>query len=336
MSPTICLIPGDGIGREVIPEAARVLAHLCPDIRFTQAEAGWETFLRQGTALPEATIQAVAQADATLFGATQSPTDGRITGYQSPILELRQRFDLYANLRPTVALLPDHPPVDLLIVRENTEGLYIREEESNGETAVARRRITRRASQRIAQVAFWHARARGGRNGRPPKVTIIHKANVLSLTDGLFRSAALETAEDFPDIQVDEMLVDAAAMWLVKDPARFDVLLTPNLYGDILSDLAAGLVGGLGLAPSANVGDNHVAVFEPVHGSAPDIAGKGIANPVAAFLSGALALEHLGRREEAKRLRIAIFAALRSGPLPPDFGGNATTTTFTETVLHAL
>ncbi len=336
MSPTICLIPGDGVGQEVIPETARVLAHLCPDIHFTQAEAGWETFLRQGTALPETTIQAVAQADATLFGATQSPTDGPVEGYKSPILELRRRFDLYANLRPTMALLPHHPPVDLLIVRENTEGLYIREENSDGDTAVARRRITRRASQRVARVAFWHARSRGGREDRPPKVTIVHKANVLPLTDGLFRRAALEVAEDYPDVQVEDMLVDAAAMWLVKDPVRFDVLLAPNLYGDILSDLAAGLVGGLGLAPSANVGDNQVAVFEPVHGSAPDIAGRGIANPIAAFLSGALALEHLGRREEAKRLRIAIFAALQTGPLPPDLGGDATTTAFTETVLHAL
>ncbi len=330
MSPTICLIPGDGIGQEVIPETARVLAHLCPDIHFTQAEAGWETFLRQGTALPEATIQAVARADATLFGATQSPTDGPVQGYKSPILDLRRRFDLYANLRPTHTLLPHHPQVDLLIVRENTEGLYIRDEESDGETAVALRRITRRASQRIARVALEHARARRGR------LTIIHKANVLPLTDGLFRRAALEVAEDYPDVQVEDMLVDAAAMWLVKDPARFDVLVAPNLYGDILSDLAAGLVGGLGLAPSANIGDNRVAVFEPVHGSAPDIAGQGVANPTAALLSGAMALDHLGRVEEARRLRIAIYAALQSGPLPVDLGGDASTIEFTETVIHTL
>ncbi len=330
MSPTICLIPGDGIGQEVIPETARVLAHLCPHIHFTQAEAGWETFLRQGTALPEATIQAVARADATLFGATQSPTDGPVQGYKSPILELRRGFDLYANLRPTHTLLPHQPQVDLLIVRENSEGLYIREEESDGETAVARRRITRGASQRIARVALEQARARRG------QLTIIHKANVLPLTDGLFRTAALEVAEEYPDVQVDELLVDAAAMWLVKDPARFDVLVAPNLYGDILSDLAAGLTGGLGLAPSANVGDDGVAVFEPVHGSAPDIAGQGVANPTAALLSGAMALEHLGRVEEARRLRIAIYAALQSGPLPADLGGNASTIEFTEAVIHAL
>ncbi len=330
MSPTICLIPGDGIGQEVIPETARVLAHLCPDITFTQANAGWETFERTGSALPQATLARAAQADAILFGATQSPTDGRKTGYASPILALRQHFDLYANLRPTIALLPGHPPVDLLIVRENSEGLYIREEESDGETAIARRRITRRASQRTARVALEHARARRGR------LTIIHKANVLPLTDGLFRRAALEVAEDYPDVQMEDMLVDAAAMWLVKDPARFDVLVAPNLYGDILSDLAAGLVGGLGLAPSANIGDNRVAVFEPVHGSAPDIAGQGVANPTAALLSGAMALEHLGRVEEARRLRIAIYAALQSAPLPADLGGNASTIEFTETVIHAL
>ncbi len=334
--PTICLIPGDGIGQEVIPATAHVLAALRPDFTFTLAQAGWNTFLETGTALPEATIQAVARADATLFGATQSPTHGRVTGYQSPILELRRRFDLYANLRPTRSLLPEHPPVDLLIVRENTEGLYIREEESDGETAVARRRITRGASQRVARLAFWHARARGGRKDRPPKVTIVHKANVLPLTDGLFRQAALEVAEDYPDVQVEDMLVDAAAMWLVKDPARFDVLLAPNLYGDILSDLAAGLVGGLGMAPSANMGDGSVALFEPVHGSAPDIAGQGIANPIAAFLSGALALEHLRMPEEAARLRNAIHAALHAGHRPRDLGGEATTTAFTEAVIQAM
>ncbi len=326
----ICLIPADGIGQEVIPETARVLSTLCPDITMTHAEAGWGTFVKTGTALPEATLQAVAAADATLFGATQSPTDGSVAGYKSPILELRRRFDLYANLRPTHTLLPNQPQVDLLMVRENSEGLYIREEESDGETAVARRRITRRASQRIARVALRQARARRGR------LTIIHKANVLPLTDGLFRRSVLEVAADYPNVQVDEMLVDAAAMWLVRDPARFDVLVAPNLYGDILSDLAAGLTGGLGLAPSANVGDDGVALFEPVHGSAPDIAGRGVANPTAALLSGAMALDYLGRNEEASRLRIAVYAALQTGPLPPDLGGDATTTQFIETVLHAL
>ncbi|HEY81478.1 MAG TPA: isocitrate/isopropylmalate dehydrogenase family protein [Caldilineae bacterium] len=336
MMPTICLVPGDGIGQEVIPETARVLAALCPDMRFTLAQAGWEVFLRTGSALPEATVHAVAQADATLFGAIQSPTDGRVTPYRSPILDLRQRFDLYANLRPARGLLPEHPPIDLLIVRENSEGLYVREEESDGETAVARRRITWRASLRIARVAFWHARARGGREGRPPLVTIVHKANVLPRTDGLFRAAAREAAEDFPDVQVEEMLVDAAAMKLVQDPARFDVILAPNLYGDILSDLAAGLAGGLGLAPSANLGDGPVALFEPVHGSAPDIAGRGVANPVAALLSGAMALERLGRAEEATRLRNAIHAVLYAGVRPPDLGGDATTVQFAEAVIHAL
>lgn len=326
---TICLIPGDGIGQEVIPATGRILAALCPDIDFTLAEAGWGTFQRTGSALPEATVQAVARADATLFGATQSPTDGRKTDYRSPILDLRARFDLYANLRPARALLPHHPPVDLLMVRENSEGLYIRDEEGDRKTALARRRITRRASLRIARVALAQARARRG------SLTIIHKANVLPLTDGLFRRAVLEAARDFPDVRVEEMLVDAAAMRLVQHPARFDVLVAPNLYGDILSDLTAGLVGGLGLAASANVGDD-VAIFEPVHGSAPDIAGLGVANPVAAFLSAAMALDYLHQEKAARRLRIAIHAALHAGPLPPDLGGNATTHQFTEAVLHAL
>lgn len=328
--PTICLIPGDGIGPEVIPAAARVIAHLCPDITFTQADAGWGTFERTGSALPPSTLARAAQADAILFGATQSPTDGRKTGYVSPILALRQHFDLYANLRPARALLPGQPSVDLLMVRENTEGLYIREEESDGETAIARRRITRRASQRVARVALEQARARRG------QLTLIHKANVLPLTDGLFRRAVLETASDFPDVRVNELLVDAAAMWLVKDPARFDVLVAPNLYGDILSDLAAGLTGGLGLAASANIGDARPALFEPVHGSAPDIAGRGVANPVAAILSGALALRFLGLGDAATRVEQAVVQTLRAGILPPDLGGSATTTELTDAVIARL
>lgn len=340
-APNICLIPGDGVGQEVIPAAAQVVAALEPNLRLVEAEAGWECFRRHGTALPEATVEAVAAADATLFGATQSPSGGS-PGYASPILALRKRFDLYANLRPTATLLPGQPTVDLLIVRENTEGLYSGRERREGDTAIAERVITRAASERIAVVAFEQARSRAASRAASeasasggtaqPSVTIVHKANVLKVSDGLFRESCLAVAQRYPDVAVREMLVDAAAMWLVKDPGRFDVIVTTNLFGDILSDLAAGLVGGLGVAPSANLGRERVAIFEPVHGSAPDIAGKGIANPVGALLSAAMMLEHLGSVSSARRLQRAVAASLRAGIMTPDLGGTATTARVVEYV----
>lgn len=352
--PTICLIPGDGVGQEVIPAAAQVLAAVAPDLTFVEAEAGWECFLRRGTALPDETLAAVAAADATLFGATQSPSTV-VEGYRSPILALRRHFDLYANLRPvagrvqfpgTCEVPGNSGAVDLLIVRENSEGLYAGRERRDGDTAIAERVITRRASQRIARVAFEKARQRAAR--RAPIVnspihhfpinhlTIVHKANVLKLTDGLFRETCLEVARDYPDIVVNEMLVDAAAMWLVKDPAHFDVVVTTNLFGDILSDLAAGLVGGLGVAPSANIGAGRVAVFEPVHGSAPDIAGRGLANPVGAILSAAMLLEHIGRTEAAGQVRRAVAETLVHGIITADLGGAATTGQMVAAVVQSL
>jgi len=349
---TICLIPGDGVGQEVIPAAARVLAVIRPDLSFVQADAGWDCFERCGTALPEATVAAVAAAVATLFGATQSPSTV-VAGYRSPILALRKQFDLYANLRPTATLLPGQPAVDLLIVRENTEGLYSGRERREGDTAIAERVITRAASERIARVAFEQARRRSTQANhaaarslpmgritqhvsRSTHVTIVHKANVLKLTDGLFRECCLAVAADYPDVEVNEMLVDAAAMWLVKDPARFDVIVTTNLFGDILSDLAAGLVGGLGVAPSANVGVGQVAVFEPVHGSAPDIAGRGLANPIGAILSAALLLEHLGDGESAGRVARAVAETVAAGILTADLGGTANTQQVTDAICQRL
>jgi homoisocitrate dehydrogenase len=226
--------------------------------------------------------------------------------------------------------LPGQPAVDLLIVRENTEGLYSGRERRVGDTAIAERVITRGASERIAQVAFTQARLRAearslAGNAQPATVTVVHKANVLPVTDGLFRQSCLRIAASYPDVTIQEMLVDAAAMWLVKEPARFDVIVTTNLFGDILSDLAAGLVGGLGVAPSANLGAGRVAVFEPVHGSAPDIAGRGIANPTGALLCGAMLLAHLERPATAKRLEHAVAATLAAGVLTPDLGGSACT-----------
>jgi homoisocitrate dehydrogenase len=327
---TVCLIPGDGIGKEVVPAAARVLESLQLGIGFTHAEAGWECFEKHGDALPPATIAAIEQAGAMLFGATQSPST-KVEGYKSPVLALRKRFDLYANLRPTASLPGTRQGVDLLIVRENTEGLYAgRERREDADTAITERLITRRASERIARTAFEHARKRRG------KVTIVHKANVLKETDGLFREACLTVAAQYPDVQHNELLVDACAMWLVKDPARFDVIVTTNLFGDILSDEAAGLIGGLGVAPSSNIGAGRVAYYEPVHGSAPDIAGKGIANPIGAILSAAMLLRDAGQGEAASRVEAAVIRTLEDNILPGDLGGAATTDQVTGAIIARL
>jgi homoisocitrate dehydrogenase len=334
----ICLIPGDGVGQEVIPAARQVLEAVLPDAQYNTAEAGWECFLRRGTSLPEATLQAAQSADATMFGATQSPLEC-VEGYFSPILALRRQLDLYANLRPVTTLQRGATAVDLLIVRENTEGLYAGRERSDGETAIAERVITRRASQRIARAAFEQARRRASTRTpafRQAKVTIVHKANVLKLSDGLFREACRTIGAGFPDVEVEEMLVDTTAMQLVRDPGRFDVIVTTNLFGDILSDLAAGLVGGLGVAPSGNLGDRRAAVFEPVHGSAPDIAGRGIANPIGAILSAALLLEHLGHDAGARRVRQAVAATVAAGITTPDLGGSADTRDVLEAILFRV
>jgi len=315
-STRICVIEGDGIGHEVTPVAVEVLRAVAPDLEFVHAEAGWECFQRRGTAIPEETWEAIEGSDGVLFGAISAPS-ARAPGYEPVIITLRQKLGLYANLRPVVSPpLPGYRPgVDLLVVRENTEGLYVGREKSDGEAAVAERVITRKASERIAHLAFTLARR------RRRKVTIVHKANVLRETCGLFREAAFRVAEGFPDVEAGEMLVDAMAMWLAKAPERFDVVLTPNLFGDILSDEASVWGGGLGMAPSLNLGKG-MALAEPVHGSAPDIAGKGVANPVAAILSGAMLLGiHLGREEEARRIKEAVWEVLGEGYHTPDLPG---------------
>jgi homoisocitrate dehydrogenase len=303
MSHTITLIPGDGIGQEVVPAAARVLQSFALSLTLRFADAGWATFQSSGDALPPATLALCETSDAILFGATQSPME-KIAGYRSPILQLRKRFDLFANLRPA-----RQGDIDLLIVRENTEGLYSGRErvEDDGATAIAERVITRHASERIVRAACEQAIARRRR------LTIVHKANVLKETCGLFRRVAFEVTTAYPDLEVEEMLVDTAAMRLVQEPTRFDVIVTTNLFGDILSDLAAGLTGGLGIAPSANLGVGRPAVFEPVHGSAPDIAGKGIADPRAALLSTAMLLAFLGYTAQAQALAAACHAIDHKG-----------------------
>lgn len=333
----ICLIEGDGIGREVIPAGRRLLEATGLPFEFIPAEAGWEAFQRHGAALPAATLAAAQEADATLFGAVSSPLQP-VAGYQSPIVALRRQLDLYANLRPVRSqpVPGSRPGIDLLIVRENTEDLYAGRERSDGHEAVTERVITRHASERIVRLAFRQAQARinHGARGRP-LVTIVHKANVLRATCGLFREVAFQVAQEFPDVQAEEMLVDTCAMRLITEPERFDVIVTTNLFGDILSDEAAALVGGLGLAPSGNVGDQR-GLFEPVHGSAPDIAGQGIANPMATFLAVAMLLDHLGEGEVAECVRRAVDRVLRQGPRTPDLGGTARTAEVTEAVIAAL
>ncbi len=333
----IGLIPGDGIGIEVVPAAAAVMeAALALESRrvdFVELAAGWDTFQSQGTALPDETLAALRTCDGALFGAVSSPSQ-RVDGYSSPIIGMRRALDLYANLRPVISapIAGSRPGVDLLIVRENTEGLYVKQErlDPDGERAVAERVITRRASTRIAEMAFVQAQHRTAARDltdvekRSPLVTIVHKANVLSITDGLFRESVLGVAKQFPGVKAEEQLVDSMAYRLYLEPERYDVVVAPNLYGDILSDAAAALVGGLGLVPSANVGQDFVLV-EPVHGSAPDIAGQGVANPVATIRAAALLLKSLGRSQAADAIDRSVYSVLADGPRTRDLGGTGTT-----------
>jgi homoisocitrate dehydrogenase len=342
---TIVLINGDGIGQEVIPAAAEVLAALGLEFKFVEAHAGFEHFQKTGNAIPDETLAEVEAAGVAMFGATSSPST-TVNGYRSPILALRKAFDLYANLRPTFSLPGkfSRPNIDLLVVRENTEGLYAGRERREGDTAIAERVITVKGSERIARVAFEQAderrrtedeRRKTKDEGRTRSVTIVHKANVLKVTDGLFRETCLKVATEFPNVKVKEMLVDAMAMRLMRDPENFDVIVTTNLFGDILSDEASALMGGLGVAPSANLGVK-AAVFEPVHGSAPDIAGQGIANPIGAILSAGMLLEHIGQPKAAERVRQAVTETIQAGIVTPDLGGSAKTQDVTKGVIANL
>ncbi|GAB7038409.1 MULTISPECIES: isocitrate/isopropylmalate dehydrogenase family protein [Catenuloplanes] len=330
MEPRLCVIPGDGIGQEVVPVAVQVLRTVLPEVRYERAEAGWECFRSRGVAVPPETLDAVRRCGAALFGATASP--GRVVpGYRSAILTLRQQLGLYANIRPAASTAGFSPRtgVDLVVVRENTEDLYVGRETRSGDVAVAERVISATASRRIARVALRIADTRGAK-----KLTIVHKANVLPVTDGLFRDSVREVVAgwDGPSagIEVEETYVDVAALRMVGAPESFDVVVTTNLFGDILSDAAAHWSGGLGVAPSLNLGDG-VAIAEPVHGSAPDIAGTGAANPAAAILSVAMLLEHVWERPDlARRVTHAVGSALAGGVHPPVLSS------VRDTVLHLL
>ncbi len=311
---SLCAIPGDGIGKEVIPVAVEVLCAAVPGLRVTWADAGWGTFEATGDALPEETVTAAKEARAVLFGATSSPSY-RVEGYKSPIVSLRRLLDTFANIRPARRRLPPDNGIDLVVVRENTEGAYGRRERMEGDTAIAERIISRRGSERVARMGFRLART----ESRP--VTIVHKANVRPVSDGLWRETCLAVAREFPDVPVDEVLVDAAAYHMVRQPSRFRLLLAPNLYGDILSDLASGLADGLGMAPSLSLGTEY-ALAEPVHGSAPDIAGQGVANPIAAVLSGAMLVRLWWNLPDvADRIEAAVDAVLADGLRTPDIAG---------------
>lgn len=313
-------MPGDGIGREVVPEAIKVLRALNLNFEFVELEAGYECWKRRGDNLPTEAISAMQECKAALIGPFTTPIG--LKDYASTVLKIRKTFDLFANIRPARSYSGIDciaRKADFVIARENTEELYSGIEWRTSKGACSLRVITVRGSNRIARVAFELAKK------RKKKVTIVHKANILRESDGVFRESCLKVSENYPDVSVDEKIVDAAAMSLVAYPEVFDVLVTPNLYGDILSDLAAQLVGGIGLAPSANIGDNY-AVFAPVHGSAPDIAGKRIANPIATILSAKMMLDHLDYGEEASRLDEALGRVLAEGRVrTPDMGGTSMT-----------
>ena len=326
----IAVIPGDGIGKTVVPEAVRVLERTGLKFDFQYMEVGYEIFKKVGTSVPEDVLSKIKETQACLFGATTTPVG--VADYRSAVVSLRKTLGLFANVRPAKSypIRSSVKDVDLVTVRENTEGLYSGIEFELEDSAFTLRMITRKASARIAKFAFNLAMK------RHKKVTVVTKANVMRKSCGLFREVSLLVAKDYPEVEVNELFVDVAAMNLVLKPQVFDVILTSNLFGDILSDEAAGLVGGLGLAPSANIGDDY-ALFEPVHGSAPDIAGKGIANPMAAILAAKMMLNYLGENKWAERIENAVVTVLREGKcLTPDLGGTSTSHEVTEAIIDAL
>ena len=326
----LAVIPGPGIGAEVVPEAIRVLEStgLTFDCRYF--EVGFEVWKKTGSPVPSNVLEGIKETQACLFGATTTPVG--VPGYKSAIITLRTALGLYANVRPAKSY-PNQKGikgVDLVIVRENTEGMYSGMEFALPDSAYTIRKITRKATERIAKFAFELAM------NRRKKVTVVTKANVLRLTDGLFLEVSQKVAKDYPDVEVEEAFVDVTAMRLILKPEIFDVIVTSNLFGDILSDESAGLVGGLGLAPSANIGTDY-ALFEPVHGSAPRLAGKRIANPMAAILASKMMLDYFGEKSWADRIESSIIKVLKEGKvLTPDLGGYSSTSQVTDAIIDAL
>jgi isocitrate dehydrogenase (NAD+) len=330
----VSLIRGDGIGPEVVDAAVRVVEATGADIAWEPVDAGAGAVPKHGAPLPEETLQSIRRNRLCLKGPLATPIGG---GYRSVNVALRQEFDLYANVRPARTfrgIRSRYDAVDLVVVRENTQGEYSGIEhyiDPTRSAAEAISIITRHGSDRILRFAFEYARA----NGRK-QVTLVHKANILKMTSGLFLEVGREIARAYPDLQFSDIIVDNCAMQMVLRPERFDVVVTTNLFGDILSDLTAGLVGGLGLVPGANIGAE-AAIFEAVHGTAPDIAGKGIANPTAVMLAGAMLLDRMGQRDRATRIETAVREVIAAGvDTTPDIGGHGTTETFAKRVVAVL
>lgn len=331
------LIPGDGIGPEITDAVVDILRHLGAPFEWDTQIAGLVAIERDGDPLPAATLESIRRTGLALKGPLTTPVGG---GFRSVNVRLRQEFELYANVRPAKTMLPGgrYEGVDLVIMRENLEGLYAVEERFEARdgdpraVAYSSGYNSRAECRRITEFAFDYA----VRNGRR-RVTIVHKANILKALSGLFLEEAREVAKEYEGrVAVDDRIVDACAMQMAMDPTQFDILVTTNLFGDILSDLAAGLTGGLGLAPGANIGED-AAIFEAVHGSAPDIAGQGKANPCALLLASALMLDHVGRGDLATRLRNAVQTVLLDGKtLTPDLGGRASTRDIAEAIKDKL
>ncbi len=327
---TIAVIPGDGIGPEITRVTIGALERLDCGLQFDYAEAGVASLEKSGELLPESTLAVIEKHKVLLKGPLTTPVGG---GFRSLNVTLRKHFDMYANVRPALTFpgtRARYDDIDIITVRENTEGAYLALDamvSDDGERAESKMVNTRFACDRIVRYAFELAVRRGRK-----KVTAVHKANILKAVSGLFLDSARKVAEEFPAIEFQEMIVDATCMKLVMDPEQFDVIVTTNLFGDIISDLCAGLVGGLGLAPGANIGEQ-ASMFEAVHGSAPDIAGMGIANPCALMLAAAMMLDHLTLTDQAERLRHAIRSTIEAGDrVTPDLGGKGTTQSIAEAI----
>ena len=330
----ITVIPGDGIGPSIIESAIQILTHAGCDFDYEYADAGLVALEKHGELLPQATLDLIEKNKVSLKGPLTTPVGGGVTSIN---VSLRKKFNLYANVRPVLSFKGTksrYDNIDIITVRENTEGMYSgagQKRSDDNQSAEAMSIITREGAERIVTFAFELARQEGRK-----KVTIIHKANILKSTSGLFLEVARQVAARYPDIQNEEMIVDAACMNLVMYPERFDVMVTTNLFGDILSDLCAGLVGGLGMAPGANIGEG-AAIFEAVHGSAPDIAGKNIANPTSVILASIQMLEYLGMQDKAERIREAVRTTIESGDrVTRDLGGTASTSEFTQAIIDRL
>jgi len=332
MTTKVTLLPGDGIGPEVSAAAQQVITASGAAIEWEVVEAGEACIQEYGTPLPEHVLETIRRNKVALKGPITTPVGN---GFRSVNVTLRQSLQLYANVRPlrTLANVPSrYTGIDMIVVRENTEDLYAGIEHKVGpDAAESIKIITREASERIGKYAFELARSQGRR-----KVTIVHKANIMKLTDGLFLESVRKIARAYPEIECEDRIVDALCMSLVQQPEQFDILVLPNLYGDIISDLGAGLVGGLGVAPGANIGEAG-AVFEAVHGSAPQIAGQNLANPLAMILSGVEMLKYLGMATEAKRVEAAVTAVLaQKESLTPDLGGRSGTREMALAIVQAM